>query len=116
LVSFFAVVPRPPRSPLFPYTTLFRSQGGTDPRTTPMRPPLRVARGHPVTFGDSATPRSRRPRLHQRYRCPAGYSGSPRQPRLTSTAADALEAAPGARAIGDSGRDRKSTRLNSSHV
>src|SRR5690606_41807153 len=25
---FFSMIPRPPRSPLFPYTTLFRSVGG----------------------------------------------------------------------------------------
>src|SRR6266568_6587068 len=56
---FFLMIRRPPRSTLFPYTTLFRS-----------RPPLRVAGAPPV--------RARR-------------------------------------AVPSRGRDRKSTRLNSSH-
>src|SRR2546421_13028805 len=29
---FFLMIRRPPRSTLFPYTTLFRSEGGDDPR------------------------------------------------------------------------------------
>src|SRR6266540_6832385 len=62
---FFLMIRRPPRSTLFPYTTLFRS-----------RP--RWRRG--------PAPRSRNPRRSGRARC-------------------------GAR-----GRDRKSTRLNSSHI
>src|SRR5438067_7077798 len=28
LYFYFVMIPRPPRSPLFPYTTLFRSNGG----------------------------------------------------------------------------------------
>src|SRR3712207_8621125 len=31
-VFFFLMIRRPPRSTLFPYTTLFRSRGGTRPR------------------------------------------------------------------------------------
>src|SRR5471032_3441912 len=56
---FFLMIRRPPRSTLFPYTTLFRSR---------LRPPVR---------------------------------GALRRPSLAG---------------GDQGRDRKSTRLNSSHI
>src|SRR5205085_11082123 len=34
-LSFFSMLPRPPRSPLFPYTTLFRSQRPFDFRHRP---------------------------------------------------------------------------------
>src|SRR5207244_12905191 len=34
LSSFFLIIPRPPRSTLFPYTTLFRSLAGAMPRET----------------------------------------------------------------------------------
>src|SRR5438132_8223235 len=64
---FFLMIRRPPRSTLFPYTTLFRSGG----------------RGRP---------RGRRPRRHG----PVRRRGPPPRP--------------------GSGRDRKSTRLNSSHT
>src|SRR5215510_2664098 len=67
---FFLMIRRPPRSTLFPYTTLFRSR--------PARPSDRRAR-------DRA---QRRPRAQPR--------AGPRRPAR--------------------GRDRKSTRLNSSHV
>src|SRR3712207_9009022 len=73
-VVFFLMIRRPPRSTLFPYTTLFRS-----------RRPRRVA------------PRQAPPRGCARARVP-------RDARL------ALERARG------EGRDRKSTRLNSSHA
>src|SRR6266496_4883127 len=69
---FFLMIRRPPRSTLFPYTTLFRS-----PRTPGSRPPARPPAG--------ARSRSRRRR-----------DGPGRAARP-----------PG---------DRKSTRLNSSHV
>src|SRR2546422_7294842 len=64
---FFLMIRRPPRSTLFPYTTLFRSE-----------PPIRL-------------PRRR----------------VQRDPVLVEPALDQSEGAPG--------RDRKSTRLNSSH-
>src|SRR5207302_9248203 len=64
---FFLMIPRPPRSTLFPYTTLFRSPSG---------PPAREG----------------------------GRTGR----RCPGTPARSLPAA--------SSRDRKSTRLNSSHV
>src|SRR3712207_6921278 len=72
------MIRRPPRSPLFPYTTLFRSLGE--------RPPARVA--HQPGGLEL---------LHERHvhRAPA-----PRLPRR-----EALHV-----------RDRKSTRLNSSHA
>src|SRR5215813_15045079 len=65
---FFLMIRRPPRSTLFPYTTLFRSRAG---------PPARRGGAGPCRPGAVA----RRPR-----------------------------------AAGAAGRDRKSTRLNSSHV
>src|SRR3712207_6883479 len=83
---FFLMIRRPPRSTLFPYTTLFRSgDRGTRGRRRTIR---RLAR---------------RPR-------PAGSSGR-----------DTLGPIRGARSkIREgprrSGRDRKSTRLNSSHA
>src|SRR5438309_10631555 len=38
-IFFFLMIPRPPRSTLFPYTTLFRSSSPTSPRlhSTPSR-------------------------------------------------------------------------------
>src|SRR5690625_5824603 len=79
LSSFFlSTLPRPPRPPLFPYTTLFRSQ------LTEATP----ARG--ATLAPAATPARRLPRPRHR------LSERPRQRRTW--------------------RDRKSTRLNSSHV
>src|SRR5437660_12760446 len=70
---FFLLLSRPPRSTLFPYTTLFRSAG----------PGLLVLA------------RPRRPRLRR----PAPAAQAVRAPRA-----------------GPAARDRKSTRLNSSHV
>src|SRR5207249_12072846 len=86
---------RPPRSPLFPYTTLFRSAS-----TSPRRPPhaADARRVQPVSlFGGvggvshRCAPRSRPPGVS-----PTPHGHGPHR---------------GARA-----RDRKSTRLNSSHV
>src|SRR5437667_5346893 len=37
LLLFFLMIRRPPRSTLFPYTTLFRSPGAIPPRPTPRR-------------------------------------------------------------------------------
>src|SRR5439155_22646680 len=64
---FFLMIRRPPRSTLFPYTTLFRSCHGPDPRH-----------------------QFRQPRIPDRSHARRGVSGAR--------------------------RDRKSTRLNSSHV
>src|SRR5215208_7070568 len=35
IIFFFLMIPRPPRSTLFPYTTLFRSKPGTSPTSGP---------------------------------------------------------------------------------
>src|SRR2546430_12528195 len=74
LIFFFLMIRRPPRSTLFPYTTLFRSH------------------------------RSRRATTRDRTRRPPGSRrGAPRPPLLPRARARAVP------------RDRKSTRLNSSH-
>src|SRR5438270_9321011 len=74
------MIPRPPRSTLFPYTTLFRSADGLLPHRGRLAAP-------------PAAGRRRRPRrVHHGGRAAAG-DGEPVLPR----------------------RDRKSTRLNSSH-
>src|SRR5690606_41107892 len=89
-------LPPPPRSPLFPYTTLFRSPAPAPaprPRTLSRRArgPRNRGSGWPggVALGTAAAPELRQP------------TGVPRQ-------AGALRA--------DARGDRKSTRLNSSHV
>src|SRR3989442_3913344 len=77
---FFLMIRRPPRSPLFPYTTLFRSEFGV--------------------------------REHVRERCgdgdPLGAEADARADGQYIVTVDEVEARPP--------RDRKSTRLNSSHV
>src|SRR6266480_938367 len=59
---FFLMIRRPPRSTLFPYTTLFRSRGqGRNPRVRA------TARGRPSAARDGAralSARARRPRPH----------------------------------------------------
>src|SRR5690606_41587754 len=76
---FFVVIRPPPASTLFPYTTLFRSQG--------LPPRGGVSPGPPLLAGARGLRRS----LHPAF--------------------------PGPRHPGKAGwRDRKSTRLNSSHV
>src|SRR5436309_4568903 len=80
LTLFFFMIRRPPRSTLFPYTTLFRS-GGQGP-----------GGGHPADADRMAPAR--------------GAAAEPRQAAQPEPAAD--------RGVG--ARDRKSTRLNSSHV
>src|SRR2546422_10009179 len=87
------MIRRPPRSTLFPYTTLFRSHGGVS-----------------VLLGDC--------RWLQRLRRPPGQPR--RHPRCRLSRAD--REAPGVQAqdglelpLGIERRDRKSTRLNSSH-
>src|SRR3712207_8974718 len=87
---FFLMIRRPPRSTLFPYTTLFRSGG----------PQLRTH--------DS--------------QCSLGGRQRPRRADLLrrGTGANVRPADPGARRGGrhlpGAARDRKSTRLNSSHA
>src|SRR3712207_7605777 len=80
---FFLMIRRPPRSTLFPYTTLFRSRSGDRAGAPALR-----GEGH----GDRL---ARRP--------------APGRPRIR-------EGAPGRAVVPRSARDRKSTRLNSSHA
>src|SRR5207302_5461742 len=95
------LTPRPPSSPLFPYTTLFRSRRGTRPRDRGGRP----ARGRGARAGGGRSG-GRDPAL-------AGRAKLRPLPRLRG-ARGALPRA-GRADVGDA-RDRKSTRLNSSHV
>src|SRR5439155_25969047 len=81
LLCFSLIIRQPPKSTLFPYTTLFRSQG-----------PRRDAQ---ALQGRGAAVRGPARRLH-----PHHQAGPSR----------------GRRRRGGSDRDRKSTRLNSSHV
>src|SRR5699024_12454518 len=82
-----SLLPRPPRPPLFPYTTLFRSWGRRLPG---------VGRGAIGRPGLSA----------------AGGRADPVHP----AAGCAVSAMGPRRASPPGGQDRKSTRLNSSHV
>src|SRR2546429_7284408 len=84
LFFFFLMIRRPPRSTLFPYTTLFRSLAGDQPRGEVPDP--EESRAHEGELSQAAGPDSRR-----------GAGGGE-----------------GVAAMGI-GRDRKSTRLNSSH-
>src|SRR5258707_11656173 len=87
------MIRRPPRSTLFPYTTLFRSQGVTDP----------AAAAPPVAGGGLIhhEPRPADVGLLRGLTCWEGWwrQGSPLQTH-----------------VGRSRLDRKSTRLNSSHA
>src|SRR2546430_7122678 len=79
---FFLMIRRPPRSTLFPYTTLFRSRGRGRRRAR------HAAHGH----GEVGS---------------RGHGGTDRRADAGARAAEAVR-------IGVA-RDRKSTRLNSSH-
>src|SRR3712207_8821675 len=85
----FLMIRRPPRSTLFPYTTLFRSAVRGGARTQAARGPLRRAQRRPR--------RRPRPVAHGDHRVGGRSTG----PCLRVTAAV---------------RDRKITRLNSSHA
>src|SRR3712207_8358528 len=86
------MIRRPPRSPLFPYTTLFRS-------------PLHAALGDGVLHAEQLG----EPRLQHCVSFVAGTAGAGlwRRPRAVTRLR--------ARAVGER-EDRKSTRLNSSHA
>src|SRR5256885_6581450 len=87
------MIRRPPRSTLFPYTTLFRSQLTQQPGANQL---LRLT--HDRIHGISLTlPLGHRPRPHSHTR------------RLATSTTTAPRPGP-------STRDRKSTRLNSSHL
>src|SRR3712207_9236039 len=81
---FFLMIRRPPRSTLFPYTTLFRSEGGGGDRPVVQGLTADAQRGVEALVGSGGvTVQRHRHHVHA-------------QPRH--------------------GRDRKSTRLNSSHA
>src|SRR3712207_7996475 len=81
------MIRRPPRSTLFPYTTLFRSKSRDDIATDPHRPTGgRAVAGHVAARG-------RKGRTPSRADVPGGEGSSAGEPL-----------------------DRKSTRLNSSHA
>src|SRR3712207_8173347 len=82
------MIRRPPRSTLFPYTTLFRSQPGADRGADRL--------------------------LHQHARHADELRRRPRVPRAVAARARGLPRR--VRAPGRPLRDRKSTRLNSSHA
>src|SRR3712207_7471827 len=86
IIFFFLMIRRPPRSTLFPYTTLFRSAESACP-----------PRLHP-----GADPRELR-----------AAGGDAQRAALDPTAVDALVGHDAADLVD---RDRKSTRLNSSHA
>src|SRR5256885_9315241 len=86
------MIRRPPRSTLFPYTTLFRSPAVTDRGARPLRRLARRGRDAPVLV--AAARRGARLARGGALRRGARDVGGPRGQRL----------------------DRKSTRLNSSHL
>src|SRR3712207_3825146 len=97
--SFFLMIRRPPRSTLFPYTTLFRSRSVLGLRRDRRRPQRRRAPRDPAR-GDGR-PARRRDAL-ERLRVGAGLR------------VDAGEV--GGVVVRVGARDRKSTSLNSSHA
>src|SRR2546429_5461358 len=50
-IFFFLMIRRPPRSTLFPYTTLFRSSAQGEPPTTPREEPDSASLIHPCHSG-----------------------------------------------------------------
>src|SRR3712207_7857144 len=85
---FFLMIRRPPRSTLFPYTTLFRSEQGEG---RPVGSPGEAA-SRPLSPWERDRVRDDQ-RAHRTKPCPSALSASARPPA-----------------------DRKSTRLNSSHA
>src|SRR3712207_8378418 len=91
------MIRRPPRSPLFPYTTLFRSDVGERPRVDHHGAAVFArVRGRDVVRSPAEV-------LHKRPR------------RAAQLRVDRLELLDPLAHLGDTG-DRKSTRLNSSHA
>src|SRR2546423_14759785 len=71
LLFFFLMIRRPPRSTLFPYTTLFRSH------------PARCAR-HPLPQGERVFERGERSRCHAMLHAPFGGAKGARSEEHTS--------------------------------
>src|SRR5258708_24653591 len=97
---FFLMIRRPPRSTLFPYTTLFRSE--------PLRRAARVQLlGRPLRLCAELQP------------CPAAAAAAADRRRLLRAVLRGVSLSNRAPESGDARtrkrRDRKSTRLNSSH-
>src|SRR3989441_11557181 len=97
IVFFFLMIRRPPRSTLFPYTTLFRSRETVGRR----RPPRPALYPRPLEPDRVHARRQRRREL-----------GRPALPEVRRHREPRAGARGGAR---HGRRDRKSTRLNSSH-
>src|SRR2546422_11482102 len=95
------MIRRPPRSTLFPYTTLFRSWRARD------RGILALRDGRPVLGGSGAAALLAAAELHG-HRSPDGQPAHP-DGRVSVYGRSAGHGA------GAQSRDRKSTRLNSSH-
>src|SRR3712207_9335226 len=96
------MIRRPPRSTLFPYTTLFRSRSTGRPRGDPTPPAVGALPG-----GDARLRLGRGPRR-------SGAAGAPRLGGARDTDG-ARPRLPDPRSAWRS-EDRKSTRLNSSHA
>src|SRR6266496_5458717 len=126
-VFFFLMIRRPPRSTLFPYTTLFRSrrrlpnEPGWSPHPRGAVRPERALERVPCRARCLLRPR----RGHRgRYAVYPGRAPGPRaalrpgdQGLHTRPAEEPLPPPGALRAdVGLRGEDRKSTRLNSSHV
>src|SRR3989442_4450337 len=92
MLFFFLMIRRPPRSTLFPYTTLFRSDPGGG-RAGTLVPGADGARGAARRGAHAARAVGRADPLHE-----LGHRGDDERRAARPTA------------------DRKSTRLNSSHV
>src|SRR3712207_8366210 len=94
------MIRRPPRSPLFPYTTLFRSNN------TSLLPPPSATGADSIAGGEGSSA--------------AGANSSAYGLASTAGGNEATAVGFGANANGTGatalGRDRKSTRLNSSHA
>src|SRR2546422_8598267 len=91
------MIRRPPRSPLFPYTTLFRSRGGSSISNS--NDPLYVVDGVPINNVPTEPPSF-------------GVGGTPPLPRNPLNLLNPSDIA-SITILKDA--DRKSTRLNSSH-
>src|SRR3712207_9354952 len=66
IVFFFLMIRRPPRSTLFPYTTLFRSSRRRDGRAARARGEARIERRGGLRRGRASTPRRRSRRIRRR--------------------------------------------------